>query len=220
MANVVDKKEIKKNAVKILCERFYDNRTFGALLIHKKSKDEEELSDKSKKDKKNGKVEEADGKAINLGALTGPVQFSYAESINEIKVDVDCITRDCVTNEKDTEKERTMGRKPRINYGLYKFNVYITPYFARKTGFDSVDYELLKEALTNLFMFDKSACRAGMSVRGLWEFNHPNELGVAPDWKVTESVKVTSKKENPTCFEDFDISVENVPDKVKMTQVV
>ena len=139
MANVVDKKEIKKNAVKILCERFYDNRTFGALLIHKKSKDEEELSDKSKKDKKNGKVEEADGKAINLGALTGPVQFSYAESINEIKVDVDCITRDCVTNEKDTEKERTMGRKPRINYGLYKFNVYITPYFARKTGFDSVD---------------------------------------------------------------------------------
>lgn len=48
-----------------------------------------------------------------------------------------------VTNEADLEKERTMGRKFTVPYGLYRAHGLISAHLAAQTGFDDADLKLL-----------------------------------------------------------------------------
>ncbi len=52
-----------------------------------------------------------------------------------------------MTNEKDIEKGRTMGRKFTIPYGLYRAHGFVNPYLAEQTGFSDEDLELFFTAV-------------------------------------------------------------------------
>ena len=184
----------KDKATEWMCAHYYDIRTFGAVM----STD------------------------INCGQVRGPIQISFARSIDPIVSSEHAITRSSVTNEKDAEKERTMGRKFTIPYGLYKAMGFVNPFLATQTGFDDNDLELLFQSLEQAFQFDQSAARpaGSMNPRMLLVFKHETALGSAPSHSLFDLVKVTKKEgvESPRSFSDYDVTIDEaaLPDGVKM----
>ena len=184
----------KDKATEWMCENYYDVRTFGAVM----STD------------------------INCGQVRGPVQLSFARSIDPIVSSEHAITRSSVTNKKDAEKERTMGRKFTIPYGLYKAQGFVNPFLAKDTGFDDDDLELLFQSLENAFQFDQSAARpaGSMNPRALIVFKHDNQLGKAPSHKLFETVTLKLKNgiEVPRSFADYDLKIDetSIPEGVTL----
>ena len=166
-----------------MCQNFYDVRTFGAVMSTN----------------------------INCGQVRGPVQLSFGRSIDPIVSSEHAITRTSVTNEKDIEKERTMGRKFTVPYGLYKAHGFINPFLAEQTGFSEDDLALFFTALENAFQFDQSAARpaGSMNPRALIVFKHENQLGKAPSHKLLEGVTVTRNEgvETPRSFGDYTVTI-------------
>jgi CRISPR-associated protein Csd2 len=147
-----------------MCQNFYDIRTFGAVM----SMD------------------------VNCGQVRGPVQISFARSLDPIVTSEHAITRSSVTNERDLEKERTMGRKFTVPYAVYRAHGFVNPFLAEQRGFSDDDLGLLWEALENAFQFDQSAARpaGSMNARRLIVFEHDNQLGRAPSHELLERVTV------------------------------
>lgn len=145
-----------------MCRNFYDIRTFGAVMTTE----------------------------VNAGQVRGPVQLSFARSAEPILPLEISITRSSVTNEKDVEKERTMGRKHIVPYGLYRAHGFINAKLAQRTGFSTEDLELLWQALCNMFELDRSAARGMMATRRLIVFRHDSPLGNAHAHELFERVKV------------------------------
>ena len=125
-----------------------------------------------------------------------------------------------VTNEKDLEKERTMGRKFTVPYGLYISHGFISAHLAQQTGFSNDDLELLFQALENMFEHDRSAARGEMTARGLYVFKHDSKLGNAPAHNLFERIteELKDKSTPPRAFTDYLISVDetNMPAGVKL----
>lgn len=169
-----------------MCKTFFDVRTFGAVM----------------------------STGANAGQVRGPVQFSFARSVDPIlPMDVS-ITRMAVAekvsgaktaadyekweNEQEEDKLRTMGRKALIPYGLYVAKGFISANLAKGTGFSDDDLQNLWEALLNMYDHDRSASKGMMSCRGLYVFKHvgtdtdPNQrikqamLGCAPAHKLLD----------------------------------
>lgn len=145
-----------------MCKNFFDVRTFGAVMTTE----------------------------VNSGQVRGPVQMAFASSIDPVVPMEVSITRMAVTNERDLEKERTMGRKHIIPYGLYRAHGYISAKLAERTGFSEDDLELLWRSLINMFEHDRSAARGEMSSRKLIVFKHDHPMGNAPAHVLFDSVKV------------------------------
>lgn len=145
-----------------MCQNFFDVRTFGAVMTTE----------------------------VNSGQVRGPVQMAFASSIDPVVPLEVSITRMAVTNERDLEKERTMGRKHIIPYGLYRAHGYISAKLAERTGFSEDDLDLLWRALVNMFEHDRSAARGEMSTRKLIVFKHDHPMGNAPAHQLFDSVKV------------------------------
>jgi CRISPR-associated protein Csd2 len=149
---------------------------------------------------------------INCGQVRGPIQISFARSIDPIVSSEHAITRSSVTNEKDAEKERTMGRKFTVPYGLYKAMGFVNPFLATQTGFDDNDLELLFQSLEQAFQFDQSAARpaGSMNPRMLLVFKHDSALGSAPSHTLFDLVKITKKEgvEAPRSFSDYDVTID------------
>jgi len=141
-----------------MCKNFYDVRTFGAVMSLKS--------------------------APNCGQVRGPVQMTFARSVDPVVALEHSITRMAVATEAEAEKQggdnRTMGRKFTVPYGLYRSHGFISAHLARQTGFDEADLELFFKALEQMFEHDRSAARGEMSTRGLYVFKHESELGNAP----------------------------------------
>lgn len=144
-----------------MCENFFDVRCFGAVM----STGDEDAVSKLRK---------------TAGQVRGPVQMTFARSVEPIIASEHAITRMAVTNEKDLEKERTMGRKHTVPYGLYRSHGFVSSFLARQTGYSADDLELTLKALEQMFEHDRSAARGQMSTRGLYVFEHESELGNAP----------------------------------------
>jgi CRISPR-associated protein Csd2 len=110
-----------------------------------------------------------------------------------------------VTNEKDLEKERTMGRKHTVPYGLYVAHGFISSFLAKQTGFSEDDLELLWQALAQMFEHDRSAARGEMATRGLYVFKHESELGNAPAHKLFELIRpeLNDMAKPPRDFSDY-----------------
>ena len=169
-----------------MCNDFYDIRTFGAVMSIKS--------------------------APNCGQVRGPVQLSFSRSIDPIQQAEHSITRMAVTKEDDFAKERTMGRKFTVPYGLYRCHGFINPFLADQTGFSEEDLELFFEALENAFQFDQSAARpaGSMAPRALLIFKHEGEgateeekiksakLGRAPSHALFDRLKIKSFEETPS----------------------
>jgi CRISPR-associated protein Csd2 len=204
-----DKEKQAEAAMKWLCREFYDVRTFGGVL----STGEDVM------------------KGSAYGQVRGPVQFTFGQSFHPITPLEITITRCAVTKEADKTKERTMGNKHIVPYGLYAANGYVSPAFAERTGFTQADLDILFEALLNMFEHDRSAARGEMIVRALYDFEHVGtqpetnaeqnrreaRLGCAHAHSLFEGVKVTLKdsKEFPESFDDYEITcdwtTENLP---------
>jgi CRISPR-associated protein Csd2 len=186
----------KDKATEWMCRTYYDVRTFGAVMSTE----------------------------VNCGQVRGPVQISFARSIDPIVASEHAITRTSVTNEKDVEKERTMGRKFTIPYGLYKAHGFVNPYLAKQTGFTDDDLELLFKAFENAFQFDQSAARpaGSMNPRALIVFKHDNELGKAPSHKLFDAVSVKKKDgvEVPRSFSDYEVTIDRaaIPEGIEVIE--
>jgi CRISPR-associated protein Csd2 len=169
-----------------MCDNFFDVRLFGALM--------------------------STGDA-NCGQVKGPVQVGFATSIDPIYTLDQTITRVAVTRTEDLDKlhageggkDREMGRKAIVPYGLYRTHVYYSPYFGRQAGVSRDDLQLLWRALTMMWDLDRSSARADMNCRGLFVFSHTNPLGDAPAHKLLDRVCVQKRDgvEYPSCFEDY-----------------
>jgi CRISPR-associated protein Csd2 len=131
-----------------------------------------------------------------------------------------------VTNEKDLEKGRTMGRKFTVPYALYQTRGVVNPHLAAQTGFGEKDLELLWEALIKAFEFDQSAARpaGSMAARALIVFKHESALGNAPAHKLFDLVKVKRVDETkpPRAFSDYEVSIDKagVPTGVELIEMI
>jgi CRISPR-associated protein Csd2 len=150
--------------------------------------------------------------APNCGQVRGPVQLSFSRSVDPITQSEHSITRMAVTKEEDYNKERTMGRKFTVPYGLYRTHGFVNPFLADDTGFSEDDLELFFQALENAFQFDQSAARpaGSMAPRALLIFKHEGEgsteaetlqsakLGRAPSHALFDRLKIKSFDEAPS----------------------
>jgi len=188
-----EKKKLPKDRSKarevtaFMCQNFWDIRTFGAVMSTE----------------------------VNCGQVRGPAQIAFSRSVDPILTSEFAITRSSVTNEDDIAKERTIGRKFAIPYGLYRTHGTINPFLADNvnkdglqlgTGFsegkgkgtaidgDDSDLELLFQSLEHAFDFDASAARpaGSMASQGLLVFRHDKKLGNAPAHKLFDRLRIES----------------------------
>ena len=183
----------------IMCRKYYDIRTFGAVM--------------------------STGK--NAGQVRGPIQFTFARSVDSIATMEHSITRMAVATEKEAEKQsgdnRTMGRKATVPYGLYVCHGFISANLAQQTGFSEEDLALFWDALKNMFDVDRSAARGLMSAQKLIVFKHDSMLGNAPANKLFDLVKVQKKCEGaPRKFEDYKVTIDkaNLPNGVAIEEMI
>ena len=164
---------------------------------------------------------------LNCGQVRGPVQLSFARSVDPIVSQEVTITRVAITTEKDAEKKGTeMGRKNIVPYALYRAEGFISANLARKTtGFSEEDLELFWEALINMFENDHSAARGKMSARRLIVFKHSTELGDCPAYKLFETVHAEKLPEVqfPRKYSDYRIEIRkdaSIPDSVEFIEKI
>jgi len=181
-----EKGEKTEEARKWMCSKYFDIRTFGAVL--------------------------STGK--NAGQVRGPVQLTFARSVDPIVTLEHSITRMAVATEAEAGKQggdnRTMGRKNTVPYGVYVGHGFISAHLAAQTGFTEDDLNLLWEALKNMFEHDRSAARGTMSMQKLVVFKHDTALGNAPAHELFKRVSLKKKDlEKPArSFDDYDCSVD------------
>jgi len=183
-----------------MCRNFYDIRTFGAVLS---------VGD-------------------NCGQVRGPVQLNFSRSIDPIVQQEVTITRLTVTREEEAEKERTIGRKHIVPYGLYRVEGYVSARLAndpnKGTGFSEEDLQLFWEALINMFEHDRSASRGKMATRKLFVFKHESELGNAPAHILFDLISVKKKEgiNPPRNFNDYEINVNRsgLPNGVELIEKI
>lgn len=168
-----------------MCQNFYDVRSFGAVMSI----------------------------GVNCGQVRGPVQITFARSVDPIVAQEHSITRMAVATEKEAENQggdnRTMGRKNTVPYGLYMAHGFVSAFLAKQTGFGEEDLQLLWQALQNMFEHDRSAARGEMVTRGLYVFEHASALGNAHAHKLFANIQTSLKPGVlvPRSFDDYVISV-------------
>ena len=175
------KEEVKKKeeAKNLLCKNYFDIRTFGQVIATSGKQDQ----------------------------VRGPIQLTFARSVDEITPRPLTITRCAVT--KEEKKERTMGRKNIVPYGLYVCYGFISANLAKQTGFSEEDLELFWDALKNMFDVDRSAARGLMSAQKLIVFKHDSVLGNAPANKLFDLVKVEKVCDGaPRSFSDYSVTID------------
>jgi CRISPR-associated protein Csd2 len=147
-----------------MCANFYDVRSFGAVMSTKQA---------------------------NCGQIRGPVQVTFAQSVEPIVPQEITITRMAATTEDESKGDnRTMGRKHIVPYGLYRAHGFISAKLAERAGFDEEDLELLLQALAQMFDHDRSAARGEMATRKLIVFKHESALGNAPAHVLFDAIKI------------------------------
>lgn len=196
-------------ARKRMCDTFFDVRVFGAVMTT----------------------------GVNCGQVRGPVQLTFARSIEPvIPMDVS-ITRVAITKDEDANvvvseeggeskggKTTEMGRKAIVPYGLYRCHGFYSAPFAEKTGANSEDLEIFWDALRAMWDLDRSASRGMMACRGLYVFSHSDRLGDAPaqDLFAKVSVEPLSPGAPARKFGDYSVTVDEsaIPAGVTLSRLV
>lgn len=187
-----------------MCDNFFDVRMFGAVM--------------STGD-------------FNCGQVRGPVQLAIARSVDPVFQQELSITRVAVTREEeltnlqagDGGKDREMGRKAIVPYGLYVAEGTYSPMLGMRngrrsdgTGVNSDDLALFWEALNRMWDQDRSAARGRMACRGLHVFTHDHPLGNAPRYRLIERVDVSAKCAPARSFDDYavEVNLDGLPEGV------
>ena len=199
---IEDKDKKKEEAKNLLCKNYFDIRTFGQVIATSGKQDQ----------------------------VRGPIQLTFARSVDEITPRPLSITRCAVTKEeKNTEtddvrqKERTMGRKNIVPYGLYVCYGFISANLAKQTGFSEEDLALFWDALKNMFDVDRSAARGLMSAQKLIVFKPDSVLGNAPANKLFDLVKVKKVCDGaPRSFSDYTVTIDKagLPANVTVDELI
>ncbi len=192
----VDKRKTNEKGRAAMCRRFYDVRMFGAVL--------------STGD-------------YNCGQVRGPMQLTFARSIDPIVPSDISITRVAITKEGEN-KETEMGRKATVPYGLYLARGFYSPMLADGekggTGVTSKDLETFWTALVNMFELDRSAARGFMQVRAVHVFAHDDPLGNAPSGPLFDRFRAQRKDPSKPArsFEDYEVELnaENLPEGIEL----
>lgn len=196
---VKDKAPVDKVASgrEAMCKRFYDVRTFGAVL----------------------------STGANAGQVRGAVQITFARSQDTI-VSAEHALTVCAARDEDKAYDSQVGiqgRKATVPYGLYLCHGFISANLAKQTGFDEADLELFWEALKNMFDVDRSAARGLMSAQKLIVFKHDSELGNAPANKLFDRIKIEKNCVGaPRSFSDYSVSIdkEGLPNGVTIEELI
>ncbi|MCF0179379.1 MAG: type I-C CRISPR-associated protein Cas7/Csd2 [Bacteroidales bacterium] len=167
-----------------MCEKFFDVRTFGAVM----------------------------STGPNAGQVRGAIQMTFARSVDPIVASEHALTV-CAARDEDKPYESQVGiqgRKSTIPYGLYVCHGFVSANLAKQTGFSENDLKLFWEALINMFDVDRSAARGLMSAQKLIVFKHESELGNAPANKLFDLVKIEKKEETkiPRSFSDYTVTID------------
>ena len=187
------KREDVDKARQWMCQNFYDIRMFGAVMTT----------------------------GVNCGQVRGPIQMTFARSLDPIMPLDIAITRIAITKPEDAAvqvsedgkgeggKTTEIGRKAMIPYGLYRGYGFFSPHLAAQTGVNEHDLTLFWDALVKMWDFDRSASRGMMAPRGLYIFSHESKLGNAPAHKLFERIQVELKPEInvPRKFADYNVTV-------------
>lgn len=192
---------------RLACEKWIDVRSFGQVFAFKEKKK---------------------GDGVSVG-VRGPVSIHQALSVSPVEIESLQITKS-VNSETPSKKEAaeeesagkrssdTMGMKHYVRFGLYEVKGSINVQLAQKTGFSQQDAMLIQEALRTLFVNDASSARpeGSMEVYKLYWWQHNCPVGQYSSAKVHRLVRVKLKEgiEQPTCLEDYEISVDTLPDLV------
>lgn len=163
-----------------MCKDYFDIRAFGAVL----------------------------STGANAGQVRGPVQFTFSRSLEPIVALEHSITRMAVTRREDFEKgkDREMGRKYTVPYGLYRSHGFISAHLAEQTKFNSNDLDLFWKALQEMFDHDHSAARGLMSTRQIVVFEHATALGNKPAHELFDRVTWRRTTEGPARdYTDYEI---------------
>jgi CRISPR-associated protein Cas7/Csd2 subtype I-C len=183
-----------------MCEHYFDIRMFGGVL--------------------------STGKSGGAGQVRGPLQLTFARSIDPILPTDHTITRVTQTRQEDIDKgERTeIGSKWTVPYGLYRAHAFYSAPRAAKTGVTGDDLTALWQAITVMFDHDRAATRGEMKLCGLYVFSHPDAFGVAPSAALT--VRINLERSNidkpPSTHTDYtrNIDESDLPDGVALTKLV
>ncbi len=182
-----------------MCTNFFDIRTFGAVMTTE----------------------------VNAGQVRGPIQLTFSRSLDPVVTSEFAITRCAVTNEKDLEKERTIGRKFNIPYGLYRGYGFLNASLAQQTHFTEEDLILFKDALNNMFETDRSAARGLMAPVRCLAFRHETSTGNARADQLFSKIRVklrpefVSENRPPRSREDYLIEIDGtLPDGITLEEWV
>ena len=223
-----EKKAVAKGRMK-MCEQYYDIRTFGAVMSTGDEKADGDSNDDVNADGGKGKKSKEKGtkkKIKGLGVVRGPVQLTFARSIDPVDAKSHSLTRCCVTTTDDDKegKTNTIGNKNTVSYGLYRMHGFISATDAAKTGFSEEDKELLFEAIINAFENDHAAARGEMNPRALIVFKHASPLGNARAGQLFDIVKVEKKDgvEYPRSFSDYTVTIDKagLPANVTVEELI
>lgn len=177
-----DAKDVAK-AREWLCAKYIDLRLFGAVLSTKATP--------------------------ALGQIRGPLQISFARSLDAVAPTEHTITRQVHTTAKDAEKQGgTMGNKWTIPYGLFKATASYSAIRGEQTGITEQDLTLLYRSIEQMFDHTSSAARANMATRGLFVFSHDNAFGNAPMHSLVERIHArrNADVELPRAITDYTIT--------------
>lgn len=191
------KPEQVESGRKRMCEKFYDVRSFGAVL----------------------------STGANAGQVRGAIQMTFARSADPIVSMEHALTVSAARDEEKSYESQVgiQGRKATVPYGLYVGHGFISANLAHQTGFSEEDLALFWEALKNMFDVDRSAARGLMSARKLIVFKHESVLGNAPANKLFDRVKVEKICEGaPRQFADYKVTIDkdNIPEGVTIEEMI
>ena len=182
---------------KRMCEKFYDVRTFGAVL----------------------------STGANAGQVRGAIQMTFARSVDPVVSSEHALTV-CAARDEEKSYESQVGiqgRKATVPYGLYVCHGFVSANLARQTGFSEADLTLFWDALKNMFDMDRSAARGLMSAQKLIVFKHDSVLGNAPANKLFDLVNVKRISDGaPRSFSDYKVTInqDNLPAGVTVEEMI
>lgn len=157
-----------------MCGQFFDVRAFGAVM----------------------------STGPNNGQVRGPVQITFAESLDPIDPQDIGVTRvassdasgktpaeyEASADAKPVDKLRTIGRQQFIPFGLYQVKIYISANAAQKTGFSEEDLNKFFEALANMYDTLHTSSKGEIGIAGpVIIFKHEGDPSLQADEQVHQA---------------------------------
>ena len=151
----------------------------------------------------------------SCGKITGPFQVATGFSTDPITVEDPQITRKSITTQEKKEDQGTMGRKPFVRYGIYRFNIFYSPNENLDGALTAEDIKLFWDALRRHHEVTRSAARTGIRPIGLYIWTHEGRFGRWKDSSYSINDMLTPHLrpgiEQPSQITDYKVWADDTP---------